>query len=690
MLVGAARSADSTAAYVFLDIAVIMVAARLAGGLMRRIGQPAVIGEIIVGLLLGKSLLGAFPGHLESHLFPTDVQPYLSALAQVGLVIFMFLVGLEIDTSMLRGRIRLTASVSLGSIALPFALGLAVAFHLYGSHDLVASLTHPGQIHQVKQLSFVLFLGASMSVTAFPVLARILAEEGLYRIPLGAITLACAAVADVAAWTLLAVVLAIVSSSHLLHLPAVLGETAAFFVVMIFVVRPLLARLIAYYRGRRDSMSELMVIVLTGILVCSWITSEIGIHQIFGAFLFGAIIPKEGTGQFVSDVVDRLESVAVLLLLPLFFVVTGFSVNVRAIGVSGLGQLGLILVAAIGGKLLGAALGARVNGLPGRRAATVGVLMNTRGLTELVILNVGYMAGVLDEKLFTLMVVMAVVTTLMTEPLLKLVYPDRLLAADLADAERLAEGRGGLRLLALVDDDPASEAVVAVASELAASDPGAMVSVSTFATRPSRRVAGMAGELGQMADLMDRLSALCQQYPEAPLRPAALFTDDVERELRGQVERLEIDAVVVSATSSSLVASLLRSPPCDVVVVCRALQDGPVFARTDDGNDGPAVMEMAARMAAGGRKLCLLGDGRGLHRRLAGAADRLRPALAGGVEVNPGDDASTREAGVVVAPSGMMAASLEIRSGEDRARVGWDERLARLQLPGTAATGVPS
>ncbi len=357
MVVAAARSADSTAAYVFLDIAVIMVAARLAGGLMRRIGQPAVVGEIVVGLLLGKSLLGAIPGHVETHLFPIDVQPYLNTLAQIGLVIFMFLVGLEIDTAMLRGRIRLTASVSLGSIALPFAAGLAVASYLYGSHHVVADLIHPAQTHNVKQLSFVLFIGASISVTAFPVLARILAEKGLYRIPVGAITLACAAVADVAAWTLLAVVLAIVSSSNVLHLPAVLGETAAFFVAMVFVVRPLLARVVDYYRARTDSMAELMVVVLTGILVCSWITSEIGIHQIFGAFLFGAIVPKEGTGTFVADVVDRLESVAVLLLLPLFFVVTGFSVNLRTIGVSGLGELGLILVAAVGGKIIGAGLG---------------------------------------------------------------------------------------------------------------------------------------------------------------------------------------------------------------------------------------------------------------------------------------------------------------------------------------------
>ncbi|MDP9075096.1 MAG: cation:proton antiporter, partial [Actinomycetota bacterium] len=553
LVAAAGRSPDDIAAITFIDVALVMVAARLTGAAFKRIRQPAVVGEIVAGILLGPSLLGAFPGHLTDRIFPSDIVPYLNDLAQLGLVIFMFIVGLELDSNLMRGRARLAASVSLTSIMLPFALGIGLALGLHGSHHLVRGPA--GVVHDVKLLPFVLFIGASMSVTAFPVLARILTERGMYRTPLGAIALACAAVDDVAAWTLLAVVLAVVSSSHLLHVPVVLVETAAFVAAMLLLVRPALGRVIDHYRARDrghgdGSVSpELMTVMLLGILVSSFVTERIGIHQIFGAFIFGVAVPRQTGGRLVAGVVERLESLTVLLLLPVFFVVSGLNANVRAIGASGLGQLALILLVAIGGKFLGASLAARANRMPGRRAAALGVLMNTRGLTELVILNVGQSFGVLDRQLFTLLVVMAVVTTMMTEPLLRLVYPDRLLHADLADAERAALGDPGYRVLALVDDPDGAAALIDVAADLASSAGSGLgtVVVSHFVLRQSERLfgAGMSVELAQMADLLERLSTACQHRPGQVFQPAALFTDDIAGESLRQAVRLHSDVVVL-------------------------------------------------------------------------------------------------------------------------------------------------
>lgn len=694
-LLGAARSSDSLAALTFIDIAIIVVLARLAGNAMRWFRQPAVIGEIIVGILLGPTLLGAFPGHLTTHLFPLDVRPYLSDIAQIGLVIFMFLVGLEVDAKLLRGRARLAATVSLSSIAVPFGLGIAIAFSLHGSHHLVPNPTHLTQIRNVHLLPFALFIGASMSVTAFPVLARILAERGLYRIPVGAITLACAAVDDVAAWTLLAVVLAVVSGGGAGHVVLVMVEAAAFFAGIMIVVRPLLRWAVTHFHRDEGLAPELMVIVLAGILASSYVTAEIGIHQIFGAFIFGVAMPRDGTAKFVSEVVERLESVALILLLPVYFVVTGFSVNVRTISASGVGQLGLILVAAIGGKFLGATFGARINGLPGRRAATVGVLMNTRGLTELVILNVGLSKGVLDMQLFTLLVVMAIVTTVMTEPLLRLVYPDRLLAADVADVERQDAGRGGYRVLVYVGDLAADVPILGMAASMFARESEERVNVSHFVVRRKHRVSGMAGDLAEMADLLDQLGRLCRAEGGDRLHAGALFTDDIERELRDQVARLDIDCLVVGpGAPEALVSSLLAAPPADVLFARRLpATTAQVVAMAEEGDDAPAVVEVAARLAiARGLPLVLVAASRGGQRRLGQCAERFRTLLPAGVQVAAALDSehSTDPGTLVVSGAEMADAPVRVRSGEDAARIGWEERVTRVMTLRPASTGASS
>jgi Kef-type K+ transport system membrane component KefB len=381
-------------------VAVVIVVARLAGGVFKRIGQPPVIGEVIAGIALGPSVLGGW-----SHaLFPLQSRPLLKILAGLGLAVFMFLVGLEMDLGHLRGsRRRASTGVAVAGTAVPFALGFLLAMVLHPSHG------------QGDFLPFALFIGAAMSTTAFPVLARILQERKLYDTPLGVLTMASAAGDDVLTWATLAVVVAIVASTGAWTLPYILALSVLFALFMIFVARPALARY-----GDRTLGSTELALVVAGILGCAFATSAIGIHEIFGAFLLGAVFPR---GRFAEQVRDRLEPVATILL-PVFFVTTGLNVDIGGIGTEGLWQLGLILVVACTGKLVGAGLGARSQGLAARESLALGVLMNTRGLTELVVLNIGRDLGVLDGELFTLLVVMAVVTTVATSPLLDVVKPD--------------------------------------------------------------------------------------------------------------------------------------------------------------------------------------------------------------------------------------------------------------------------
>ncbi len=455
------RSADDLTAIVFIDIAIIVAVARLAGALFKKIRQPAVVGEILAGIALGPSLLGLLPGHLPARVFPTDVRPYLGILAQLGLIIFMFIVGLDVDISLIRGKGRVAGVISLSSIALPFALGILLATAIHGSHmGADAPAAH-------RFVPFALFIGASMSITAFPVLARILIERRMYRTEIGTLALACAAVDDVVAWSLLALVLAIITSSGALSLPLILLESLAFVAAMFIVVKPALELLARRYRERGHLTPDVLAAVVIGFLVSSFITESIGIHQIFGAFLFGIVMPRKDTAQFFRDIIERLEEVSVLLLLPLFFIVTGFSVDLRHLGREAFTQLPLILLVAIVGKFVGATAAARLQGMPTHKATALGVLMNTRGLTELVILNVGREFGVLDTRLFTMLVAMAVLTTIMTEPLLRLAYPDRLLERDIADSDVASLGPdNAYRVLAVVGDDGAGELLVDIAADL--------------------------------------------------------------------------------------------------------------------------------------------------------------------------------------------------------------------------------
>ncbi|MBI4521934.1 MAG: cation:proton antiporter [Gemmatimonadetes bacterium] len=400
-----------------LQVAVILAAARSVGWLFRRLGQPQVIGEMTAGILLGPSFLGWLAPAAAARLFPPDSLGFLAALSQVGLLLYMFLVGIEFDVRQLRGRGHTAVVTSHVSILAPFVLGAALSLYLYDrlSQD------------SVSLMAFVLFMGSAMSVTAFPVLARILGERGLIRTRLGALAIACAAVNDVTAWSILAIVLAIVRSSAAAHpLWVTLGGSAAYMLVMLFVVRPAARRFAPWYRNRGRLTPDITAAALFLLLLSAWTTEWLGIHALFGAFLAGAVMPKEA--RLVEDLTDRIEHVTLLLLLPLFFAFTGLQTRIGLLsGAEMWLYFGAIVLIAVAGKFGGSAIAARVTGLSWREAGALGILMNTRGLMELVILSVGFELGVISPTVFTMMVLMALVTTLMTTPMLRLIYPSRLL-----------------------------------------------------------------------------------------------------------------------------------------------------------------------------------------------------------------------------------------------------------------------
>lgn len=388
-----------------LALAAVVLVGRLLGVLFRRAGQPPVIGEVVGGILLGPSFLGLLSPATYHFLLPTEIAPLLSVVAQIGVIIYMFLIGLELNPELLRNRVKATLVISTSSILLPFLLGVGLARFIY------AELSPPN----VPFTPFALFLGLSMSVTAFPVLARILNDIGLARTPLGTIALTCAAFEDIAAWCLLAFVVGFVNAAAGSALfVAVL--TVGFASLMLVVVRPIIASLVARLEERSPTQGTVAV-VLVGLLMSAWTTEVIGIHAVFGAFIFGVIIPHHSS--LARTLHQNLESLTILLL-PAFFAFTGMRTEIGLL--SGRYEwvvCAIIIAVATTGKWGGALIGARLTALSWRESSALGVLVNTRGLMELIVLNVGLELGVISQTLFTMMVLMALVTTIATTPLLR-------------------------------------------------------------------------------------------------------------------------------------------------------------------------------------------------------------------------------------------------------------------------------
>lgn len=397
-------------ALMLLQITVVLIAARLTGRLFQHCGQPAVIGEIAAGLLLGPSALGLAWPELTAALFPVASLPPLQWLSQLGVLLFMFTVGTDIDLGELRHKARAAVVISHTSIVLPFALGVVLALAAF---PLLAA---PG----VSFHAFALFMGIAMSITAFPVLARILQERGLSHTPLGRTAIACAAIDDVTAWCLLALVIALAQNSGMTQVVLTLVLTLAFVALMLVVVRPLLARWAAR-RLPAATHSDALSLSTALMILCAAAaaTEAIGIHALFGAFMAGVVMPA--MPAFRSALRERLQGFAAALLLPLFFALTGLRTQIGLIdGLQDWLLCGVIIVVAIAGKLGGGLLAARHTGSSWREAFMIGSLMNTRGLMELIVLNIGYDLGILSPRVFSMMVIMALVTTCMTGPLLSL------------------------------------------------------------------------------------------------------------------------------------------------------------------------------------------------------------------------------------------------------------------------------
>lgn len=413
---------------VLLDVAVIVVMAGLFGNIARRLGQPPVIGEVIAGIALGPSLLGLLPGHLDTRLFPHEVMPSLKLLAHLGLVLFAFAVGLELDLSRLRGRLPTVASISVLSFFVPFGLGLLVGFVLYPMHSVVDGKT-------VEYAILLQFMGIAMSITAFPILARILIERNVHRTKVGVLALSAAAVDDIFGWIFLAFVVAVAKGDRLVAEVQAVILCILFTGLMFGVVRPLLSRMLRWRKKLGGVVGDVLAtaLVLVGVLLAAFITQRIGLHEIFGGFLFGVIMPREGPQQLRREIFDRIADVNMRLFLPVFFVIAGFGINLRAFTqVNLVWQLLLILAAAVIGKLVGAFAGARLQRVSVQHSAAIAVLMNTRGLTELVVLSVGKEFGIFDTAMFTMMVMMALATTFICQPVLRKVYPDEAVQADIA------------------------------------------------------------------------------------------------------------------------------------------------------------------------------------------------------------------------------------------------------------------
>jgi Kef-type K+ transport system membrane component KefB len=644
------------------DVAFIIILARLLGTAAKLLGQPPVLGEILAGILLGPTF---FHGTITKALFPASLIPPLTALADIGLVLFMFVVGYEVDLRLIRGRERVAVGVSTCSVILPLGLGAALGVWL----------AHRNHLQHVS--TFALFIGTAMAATAFPVLARILTDRGLHRTRIGGIALASAAIADVLAWTLLAVVVGLAGSGAQWKILLAIPYAAAMF----GIVRPLLRRLSQFYLQAGRLTPNILATVLAGLLLSCYATNWMGLHFIFGAFLFGVIMPRENVLGLREEILERLEQVSVLVLLPIYFVVSGLSINLSTIGSSGLEELGAILVVAIVGKLVGAYLGAQLTGVRGRNAGVIATLMNTRGLTELVILGVGLQLHILTKPLYALMVVMALVTTAMSGPLLKAIYPDRVMQRDLAAADR-AELAGGpaYRVLVLIDRPEDAGPLVDIGADLAATRPGSELALAHLVSlRADKRLevgSGLGGELLQMTLVMGQLHALAERAAARGASATVLsrFSEDVAGELPGYVAAAVPDTIVLSsghdAYEDQAYAAIRADGRTRLVTVSGPVPDAPsaVAVSSGHGGDAAAALNVATQLAAARHlPLVLAGaDGRRSRSDVAelthrGIQARSGPPPEGALLVAGEDGAEAVAAGVHLTVRASSSEDLEAR-----------------------------
>jgi Kef-type K+ transport system membrane component KefB len=394
----------------FLQIFVILVVCRVVGYLGTKLGQPQVVGEMIAGVLLGPSVFGLLAPQLQAQLFPKESRSLIYAVAQVGLILYMFVIGMEFDVSLIRSRLKSAAAVSFSGILAPFVLGAGLAFFLAQDSTFFTG--------KVDAWIAMLFMGAAMSITAFPMLARIIHERGLAGTPLGTLALAAGSMDDAVAWCVLAVVLACFKANLSIALLAI-GGGALFLLFNVFVVRRLLKPLGEYVQRRKEVSGTVMTAILALVAIAGWLTDSIGIYAVFGAFILGTAMPR---GLLSRELIKKIEPLTVSVFLPLFFINSGLNTSIGLLSSPYLWLVtGLVLVAAVGGKFVACWLAARACGESKRISLSVGSLMNARGLMELIALNIGLEQKIITPTLFAILIIMAIVTTLMASPMFELV-----------------------------------------------------------------------------------------------------------------------------------------------------------------------------------------------------------------------------------------------------------------------------
>ncbi|MDP4290681.1 MAG: cation:proton antiporter [Bacteroidota bacterium] len=390
-----------------IQIITIILFSRLFGFLFNKINQPTVIGEIVAGIFLGPSFLGYFFPDVFAFIFPPDSLLTLQFLSQVGLILFMFLVGMELDLRVLKKTAGIAIVVSHASIIFPYLLGVILSYFLYPNFAP----------HNIPFFAFALFMGIAMSITAFPVLARIIQEKGLTRTPLGSMALTCGAIGDITAWCILAAVVAIVKTGTFANSLFTIGLSILYLNVMLFVVQPFLRKIGTVYISKETLSKTVLAFIFFILFLSAYITEMIGLHALFGAFLAGVIMPH--AIEFKKNMVEKIEDISLVLLLPLFFAFTGLRTQIGLLNDSHLWLVCLaVILVAVAGKFGGTSLAARFGGLTWKDSFSLGVLMNTRGLMELIVLNIGYDLGIISPQMFAILVLMALITTFMTGPAL--------------------------------------------------------------------------------------------------------------------------------------------------------------------------------------------------------------------------------------------------------------------------------
>jgi Kef-type K+ transport system membrane component KefB len=657
----------------FLAVAVVMLVARLFGMAAVKLRQPRVMGEVVAGIALGPTIFGALAPGLQASLFSTDILPAFGVAANLGLIFYMFLIGLEVDPAQLKGRVGQAAAISNASVALPMILGLAVAVPIFG--DIAPD---------TKFVSFALFMGVAMSITAFPVLARILAERRMLKRPVGALSLACAAIDDVTAWFLIALATAVAVAGSASETIETIALAIAFCLVMGFAVRPLLSRVSTAFDEAGRVPGGWTVAIFVGVLLSAYVTETIGIAVIFGAFIMGLVMPRHA--KLTEDVTRRLEDFVVMLLLPLFFAYTGLRTNIGLLDRPELWILtGVLILVAIVGKLFGAMIAARLTGFDWRASSVIGTLMNTRGLTELIVLNLALEKGAISDALFAALVIMALVTTFMAGPMLRLLDPKNDFGAPVEEELEDARKMTRLEFPALVvpehsilvgpQSDDALEPLLALAEPLARSEPPRELILARVLPPP--RGAAIRGAL----DAESRRERGAQQAVEAAqaeliargvaARALALTSAEAGEDLVQLASSQEVDLLLVDGSRPLLgealprgdVGKILQDAPCDVgVLIARAGQsvvptaEAGVLVPFGGAEHDWAALELGAWVAAAhGAPLRLLGaagsteEGRSPEAMLGNAATIVQQFA--GVQAEPVVAEPGRE-GVVRAASG--------------------------------------